>query len=268
MDQLGGRLTVSQFAKLHEVNKRTLHYYDSIGLFSPAQKGENGYRYYDARQSIDFEFIRMLKELHMGVGEIRAYMESPGPEVFLDIAEEKLREIGERIRTLRRTQALLRAKQDQIRLCQTLKPGTVQVIRRPEERLLTAPFAFEDDDLVRLFIRIKETWGLEQLRMGVGSYLSVDRLRRGSFQRYDGLFTPAMDSADRGLSERCYPAGEWLCGWHRGAWETLPELYGRMLAFAREQGLELAEHAFVMGLNDFAVETETDHITQVLIPLA
>ena len=27
------RLTVSQFAKLHHVNKRTLHYYDSIGLF-------------------------------------------------------------------------------------------------------------------------------------------------------------------------------------------------------------------------------------------
>ncbi len=29
-------LTTAEFAKLHEVNKRTLHYYDSIGLFSPA----------------------------------------------------------------------------------------------------------------------------------------------------------------------------------------------------------------------------------------
>lgn len=37
-------LTTAEFAKLHEVNKRTLHYYDSIGLFSPAQKGENQYR--------------------------------------------------------------------------------------------------------------------------------------------------------------------------------------------------------------------------------
>jgi len=57
------RLTTSQFAKLHDVNRRTLHYYDNIGLFSPKYKGENGYRYYDYAQSIDFEFIRMLKEI-------------------------------------------------------------------------------------------------------------------------------------------------------------------------------------------------------------
>lgn len=36
-------LTTAQFAKLHGVNKRTLHYYDDIGLFSPRAKGENGY---------------------------------------------------------------------------------------------------------------------------------------------------------------------------------------------------------------------------------
>lgn len=41
------KLTTAQFAALHEVNKRTLHYYDSIGLFSPETKGDNHYRYYD-----------------------------------------------------------------------------------------------------------------------------------------------------------------------------------------------------------------------------
>ena len=34
------RLTTAQFAKLHEVNKRTLHYYDEIGLFRPLTKAE------------------------------------------------------------------------------------------------------------------------------------------------------------------------------------------------------------------------------------
>ena len=59
------RLTTAQFAKLHEVNKRTLHYYDEIGLFRPLTKAENGYRYYDISQSIDFEYIRMLKEFYL-----------------------------------------------------------------------------------------------------------------------------------------------------------------------------------------------------------
>ena len=57
------RLTTAQFAKLHEVNKLTLLYYYEIGIFRPLTKAENGYRYYDISQSIDFEYIRMLKEL-------------------------------------------------------------------------------------------------------------------------------------------------------------------------------------------------------------
>ena len=78
-------LTTAQFAKLHGVNKRTLHYYDDIGLFSPRAKGENGYRFYDAAQSLDFEYIRMLKELNMSIDEIAAYCKAPTPARFLEI---------------------------------------------------------------------------------------------------------------------------------------------------------------------------------------
>ena len=44
------KLTTAQFAKLHKINKRTLHYYDEIDLFKPKFKGENNYRYYDIRR--------------------------------------------------------------------------------------------------------------------------------------------------------------------------------------------------------------------------
>ena len=44
--------TTAQFAKLHGINKRTLHYYDDIGLFSPKHKVDNQYRYYTESQSI------------------------------------------------------------------------------------------------------------------------------------------------------------------------------------------------------------------------
>ena len=49
------KLTTAQFAKLHKINKRTLHYYDEIDLFKPKFKGENNYRYYDYFQSIELE---------------------------------------------------------------------------------------------------------------------------------------------------------------------------------------------------------------------
>ena len=92
-------LTTAQFAKLHGVNKRTLHYYDDIGLFSPRAKGENGYRFYDAAQSLDFEYIRMLKELNMSIDEIAAYCKAPTPARFLEIASAKEEEIGRQIKS-------------------------------------------------------------------------------------------------------------------------------------------------------------------------
>ena len=47
MDKKNKRLTIGQFAALHGVNKKTLMWYDEIGLFKPAAVNpENGYRYY------------------------------------------------------------------------------------------------------------------------------------------------------------------------------------------------------------------------------
>ena len=92
------KLSPAQFAKLHEVNKRTLHYYDSIGLFQPNTKNENGYRYYDISQSLDFEYIRMLKELNMSIEEIENYRKKPTPEKFLAIAKEKKKSLNEKFK--------------------------------------------------------------------------------------------------------------------------------------------------------------------------
>lgn len=90
------RLTVSQFAKLHHVNKRTLHYYDSIGLFSPKFKGDNDYRYYDYSQSMDFEFILMLKEVNLSIEEIKAFVHGFDEEkIFRDGKSETKRNRGE-----------------------------------------------------------------------------------------------------------------------------------------------------------------------------
>ena len=44
-------LTIGQMARLNHVSEQTLRLYDNIGLFSPSHRGENGYRYYDIKQS-------------------------------------------------------------------------------------------------------------------------------------------------------------------------------------------------------------------------
>ena len=65
--------TTGQFAKLNGINKRTLHYYDEIGLFSPEFKEENGYRYYTCFQTVQLELIVTLRKIGLSIEEIIRY---------------------------------------------------------------------------------------------------------------------------------------------------------------------------------------------------
>ena len=57
-----GLYTTGQFAKMFDIEKSTLHYYDKIGLISPQIKGDNNYRYYSWQQFDDITLILTLRE--------------------------------------------------------------------------------------------------------------------------------------------------------------------------------------------------------------
>lgn len=156
------RLTTAQFAKLHEVNKRTLHYYDDIGLFCPLTKEENGYRYYDISQSIDFEYIRMLKELNMSIKEIEMYRKQPTPDNFLKIADTKEQELDKEIQKLKNIKRILQAKKEQIVFCESLREQEIRVEEGKSERILTFPYDFSEDDISQIFSPLKSTGELNR----------------------------------------------------------------------------------------------------------
>lgn len=58
-----------EFAKRAGVNKRTLHYYNDIGLFCPEVIEENGYHYYTCFQFAQLEMILTLRKIGLSIEE-------------------------------------------------------------------------------------------------------------------------------------------------------------------------------------------------------
>lgn len=259
-------LTTAQFAKLHDVNKRTLHYYDQIHLFSPKYKGDNGYRYYESSQSIDFEYIRMLKNLGMSIEELDAYLRNPNAEEFIQIAKEKEKEIDANIKHLKQTKQILHQRRSQLELCNRLHTQEIRIQECDEEKLLVIPFDSDDDDLSNLFSIAKHHWSIEQIRMGVGSYISIDKVLARKFDIYDGIFSPTLKS-QQSLAFIIKPKGSYLCGYQKGIWSQLPMMYEKMLAYAKEHNIELLGYAYEFGLNDFAISSSEDYITEIMIQI-
>ena len=46
-----------------------------------------------------------------------------------------------------------------------------------------------------------------------------------------------------------------------------PELYGKMLCYAKECGLELTGYAYEQGMNDFIIGKEENYVTQITIQI-
>lgn len=259
------KLTVSQFAKLHNVNKRTLHYYDEIGIFSPDYKGDNGYRYYDYMQGVDFEYIKMLKELNMGLDEIKRYIDNPNEEDFKEIADVKIKEIDQEIRTLNRRREVLEDKLKKLNKCDDVrKKNSVKVIECEEQKFFYTPFKFEDDDLKQLISHIKDVWTVDEYCKGIGSFVSVEKIQRGEFEEYDGLFIEMLDDIDSD-NMIIKPKGKYICAYHMGDWDTLPDFYGEIVKYAEENNLTLVGYSFEIGMNDFAISDMKDYITQIMI---
>ena len=256
-----GKITTAQFAKMHGINKRTLHYYDSIGLFSPRWKGENNYRYYDYMQGIYLEYIRMLKDLNMSIEEIKAYVDHPDEEAFLQIADNKLAEIDREIRSLRKTKKILRRKKEQLERCRALEDREIMVQRCEEECYCITPFSYSDDGIEGIYAHIKDVWSPRQYSMGIGSYISVDNIKHKAFDRYEGLFTYAQKRTEKGVMVR--PKGTYLCGFIKGTWEQLPEFYEELLHYADRNNLEPVGYAYEIGLNDFVISNMDEYITQI-----
>lgn len=69
--------TIKEIAELAGVTTRTLRYYDEIGLLSPAETGENAYRYYNHDSLLLLQQILFFRELDVPLKDIQLIVSRP-----------------------------------------------------------------------------------------------------------------------------------------------------------------------------------------------
>ncbi|WP_028042504.1 MerR family transcriptional regulator [Candidatus Stoquefichus massiliensis] len=256
-------LTTSQFAKLHHVNKRTLHYYDEIGLFSPLYKGDNNYRYYDYSQSIEFEYIRMLKDLHMSLEEIKVYLEHPHIDDFIEIADEKIETINQEIKKLKATKTALQKRKQMLEICPNIKDGDILIKEHHQDYVFITPTTFQTESIT-IFNQLKELQDISPYQESFGSFISVDKIMNHVYDDYDGLFIPTKGKKPNIMTR---PSGQYLFAYSIGDWKKIPQLYEKIHHYIKVHHIELTGYAYEIGLNEIAIKHMNDYITEIMIPI-
>lgn len=69
--------TVKEISDLTGISVRTLHYYDEIGLLTPTDKSDAGYRLYDDKALETLQQILFFREFDIPLKEIKSVMCNP-----------------------------------------------------------------------------------------------------------------------------------------------------------------------------------------------
>lgn len=94
-------MKIGEMAKMNHVSEQTLRLYDRLGLLSPCSRDEeNGYRYYDIRQSARLDMIQYLKSMGMSLCDVRDHLSGKDISAIGGLLLRKNAQIDEEIRNL------------------------------------------------------------------------------------------------------------------------------------------------------------------------
>lgn len=261
--------TIGQFADLHEINKKTLMWYDEIGLLKPACIKENGYRYYSYQQSSTLETILMLRELNVSLDEIKNFIEHRTIDSFDYLLKEKITELNETISHLKSIQKVLSNHRRNMEMLRSLDVSAIELVQKQSCFLVSvevnANTSFEKE--VGKVIAQTKKYQLHRLHdASYGSMIPVENLLRGKFDDYTALYIEMpYPISKKGL--HLQPAGTYLRAFCKGSWDKIPGKYKEILDYADKQGLLLYGFAYETGINELVIDGMDEYITQIEIPV-
>ncbi|GAS82050.1 MerR family transcriptional regulator [Paenibacillus amylolyticus] len=252
-----------EFAKRFGIKKDTLFYYDKIGLFQPDGISENGYRYYNTQQLDTFWAIQSLRALNFPIKELKNYFSAPSSEKLAKLAEEQLLKVEDEIKKLQEFHWFLSKLTSIAEEIKNVTLGEVMIVELPEEHVIYS------SPNPRSGGTTNEEWNsdyeifLEQTGMKgptfIGSVTSMEDILRGQFSRVDRLFIHTeMGSGD------LKSAGLYAILYHKGAYESIADVYPFLLNEINNHGLRVSGNAYEEYMvNSLSTNNEADFVTKI-----
>lgn len=237
-----GLYTTGQFAKMFDIEKSTLHYYDKIGLISPQIKGDNNYRYYSWQQFDDITLILTLRELDMPILEIKKYVENRTPEKFAKLLNKTAAQLEERLAQILRLQKFINGRRSITEEALNAELNKIKIQHLPEEFFYVT--AFDGNPYVIEEVYHYEGYHNKTLKLldiyspySVGEITHIDSIYENKIIHHKYFQTKLTNKNDYS-NPWIHPEGDYLTIYHKdGYWKT-PKYHKQLLAFAKDSGLE------------------------------
>ena len=262
--------SIGTLAKMHGINKKTLMWYDEVGLLKPALVKANGYRYYTCAQSFMLENILMLRELEVSIPKIKEFLQNRTPQGLSKVYALTLSDVDQKIERLNSIKTHLNKELNAIEELLSIDLKAIEVVNIDQEEdmtLLDVDYDATMEDLIEGALKVKTQENIDTLDCQLGAIIAVDSLKNDDFDSYRYVFIGAKPKDSSHVSLHKKKAGRYLRAYHQGSWEKLPDRYREILSYAQEHNIKLAYYSYERGINEDFVDSIDQYITQIDIAL-
>ncbi len=264
-------MKISEFSHVTGISRRTLLFYDKIGLLSPAEvDADNRYRYYAYSQIDIANVITVLREIGMPLKEIKEYLNNRSPENLVDMLQAQKDVVQEKIQTLEQINDMLDTRISLTKKGMGLRNDTniIEVKEYDAVPILLGPELPETSHILDGWYYLVEFYDFcndNQIIRGLpaGSIIShLDLLQRKFSHPSRYYYSPLSGSSYPSNSEK--PKGLYVIGREYGEYSQSAGLYERVLNYAEGAGLKICGNAYEEYLFD---ETSTSDSTKYLLQI-
>ncbi len=263
-------LPPTEFAQIAGVSRQTLIFYDKKGIFSPAYRDDNGYRYYAVSQLDVIETIQVLQTIGLSLSEIQKYLENRNAESTCRLFRDQMDAFQKLISQYSRMIRMMAMKKELMDRADQVKLDTVYLEYRPELRMIRSrPVSPDGSDRYQILgehIRMRKEMGY-LLGHGVGGMVEWKRLlEQGLEKTEETCYYTILDPEDPAETADFLPGGDYLVYYHKGPYVSTWRTYSKIRDYAEQNGLDLDDWTYEEGLIDELAEADPEeYITEILV---
>lgn len=256
-------MAISEFAKLTGIKRANLIFYDKIGLLVPEHRGANDYRYYTRRQLGSAYLIASLRELGIGIEEIKQYASSRTPEQMIALFQIQEEKIQTEITKLCRLQEIMKLYTDMANEALTTDVDEITIVKKKREPVFLGPPSetgqTEDENTISFYNYAAEQ-GMD-LGCPMGVVIAQENLLKSSIDPVYQYYLKAKHGAN-GYK----PAGSYATAYGRCRYGQSHCVYQRLFAYLDKTNRKITGNAYEeYPLNEMAMQDEDEYLVKVEI---
>ena len=241
-------LSIKDFSRLTGIKQSTLRYYDDLGLFTPAKRGENGYRYYSPQQIITINSIHMLHELDMPIRKISDIQSRRTPELMFEVLSDKEESLEAELTNLRHAYNVVHTLKRLIQIGLSSEENVIEVryyedlpiVIGPVNDFKGSPYFY---DAFLEFCEVSKQYRID-LRLPVGGLFADFNV----FCKSPAKPTNFFSVDNNGIDKR--PSGRYVSAFQRGYYGEPGDLVERMEKYVKDNGIKTVGPVYNIFLLD------------------